>query len=55
MESKDTCARCGARIASDDPHVWFDIQGTNLGYDPIDTSQLLCGDCYADYREFLRN
>lgn len=55
MASNDTCERCGTTIDGGDPHVWLDIQSTNLGYDPIDTTQLLCRDCYGAYKEFLGN
>ena len=55
MVSNDTCERCGATIGEDDPHVWLEVQSTNLGYDPIDTTQLFCADCYAAYKTFLAN
>lgn len=55
MTSKqDACTRCGTHLTPDEPHVWLELQSADLDYAPIDRTQLLCEDCYEDYREFLQ-
>lgn len=47
------CARCGAPLSDDAPHVWLTIQGVNLEYELLDGDLILCEDCFAAYRNFI--
>lgn len=51
---QETCVRCRTSLTPDEPHVWLELQSTDLDYSPIDRTQLLCEDCYEDYRAFLQ-